>query len=115
MALKKFPDLRRFAWESTKSQKWETTSQRSASGRMRTLTNQLYPNWTITASYNCLTDAEARQLHGFAASVKGGFEPFLWLDPGRLPGKRPAVSGTGWYTLSGYYEARRARRAGRIH
>ena len=81
MALKKLPDLRRFAWESTKSQKWETTSQRSASGRMRTLTNQLYPNWTITASYNCLTDAEARQLHGFAASVKGGFEPFLWLDP----------------------------------
>ena len=30
---------------------------------------------------NCLTDAEARQLHGFAASVKGGVEPFLWVDP----------------------------------
>lgn len=81
MALKKFPDIRRFAWESTKAQKWETTSQRSASGRMRTLTSQLYPNWTITASYNALTDEEARQLQGFAASVKGSFEPFLWLDP----------------------------------
>ena len=37
MALKKFPNIRRFAWESTKTQKWNTTIQRTASGRLRTL------------------------------------------------------------------------------
>lgn len=81
MALKKFPDIRRFAWESTKTEKWNTTIQRTASGRLRTMTNQLYPAWTIEASYNVITDEEARQLLGFVASLKGSSEPFLWLDP----------------------------------
>lgn len=81
MALKKFPNIRRFAWESTKTEKWNTTIQRTASGRLRTMTNQLYPAWTIEASYNVITDEEARQLLGFVASLKGSSEPFLWLDP----------------------------------
>lgn len=81
MALKKFPNIRRFAWESTKTQKWNTTIQRTASGRLRTMTSQLYPAWTIEASYNVITDAEARQLLGFVAGLKGSAEPFLWLDP----------------------------------
>lgn len=81
MALKKFPNIRRFAWESTKTEKWNTTIQHTASGRLRTMTNQLYPAWTIEASYNVITDEEARQLLGFVASLKGSSEPFLWLDP----------------------------------
>ena len=81
MALKKFPDIRRFAWESTKIQKWNTSIQKSASGKVRTMTNQLYPEWTITASLPAITDAEASELLGFVALIRGAYEPFLWLDP----------------------------------
>ena len=81
MAIKKFPNIRSFAWNSTKAQKWDTAVQKSASGRVRTMTNQLYPEWTITASLPMITDAEANTLQGFVASLKGSYEPFLWLDP----------------------------------
>lgn len=81
MAIKKFPNIRRFSWNSTKQQKWNTEVQRSASGRVRTMTSQLYPCWTITASLPAITDAEANTLQGFVASLKGSYEPFLWLDP----------------------------------
>ena len=81
MAIKKFPNIRSFAWNSTKTQKWDTTVQKSASGKVRTLTNQLYPEWTITASLPMISDAEANTLHGFVALLKGSYEPFLWLDP----------------------------------
>lgn len=76
-----FPNNKKFSWNSKKSQKWETVIQRTASGKMRSLTNQLYPNWGIEASYPALTDAEANELLGFYATVKGQYEPFLWLDP----------------------------------
>lgn len=79
--LKKFPDIKRFAWESSKEQKWNTTVQRSASGKVRTMTNQLYPEWTITATLPAITDEEARTLLGFVAELKGNYEPFYWLDP----------------------------------
>ncbi len=76
-----FPDIRKFAWDSKKSEKWNTVVQRSASGKVRTLTNQLLPSWTIEASYPALTDDEARELLGFVALIKGAHEPFYWLDP----------------------------------
>ncbi len=76
-----FPNNPKFAWNSKKSQKWNTNVQRSASGMLRTQTNQLLPLWTIEASYPGLTDDEARELLGFVASCKGSFEPFFWLDP----------------------------------
>lgn len=81
MAIKKFPNIKGFAWNSTKAQKWDTTVQKSASGRIRTLTNQLYPEWTISASLPMVTDTEANELQGFVALLKGSYEPFLWLDP----------------------------------
>lgn len=81
MVMRKFPAIKNFSWSSSFTEKWNTTTQRSASGRLRTLTNQLYPAWTIKASYQMLTDAQADELLGFAALVKGRFEPFLWLDP----------------------------------
>lgn len=76
-----FLDNKKFAWESTKSQKWNTTVQRAGSGMTRTMTKQFMPTWTITASYPGLTDAEARELQGFVAFQKGAHEPFFWLDP----------------------------------
>lgn len=76
-----FLNNKKFAWESKKSQKWNTNKQTSASGMTRTQTNQLLPLWTIEASYPGLSDDEARELLGFVASCKGSFEPFFWLDP----------------------------------
>ena len=81
MILRKFPALRKLAYSSTKTQKWNTQVQKSGSGKVRTLTNQLYPEWTITAKLIELTNAEARRLMGFAALIKGAHTPFLWLDP----------------------------------
>ncbi len=77
----KFPDIRKFSWKSKKSQQWNTVVQRSASGKVRTLTTQLYPLWTIEASYPALTDEESQLLQGFFASLKGEQKPFWWLDP----------------------------------
>lgn len=81
MIIKKFPELRKLAYSSTKTQNWNTQVQKSGSGKVRTLTNQLYPEWTITAKLIELTNAEARKLMGFAALLKGAHTPFLWLDP----------------------------------
>ena len=82
MAIAKFPaSLQgRCAYNSSKRQSWDTAIEESASGRYRALTNQLYPQWTITALIQPLSDAEARVLMGFVAARKGGYEPFLWLD-----------------------------------
>ena len=81
MAFRKFPIIKGLAWTSSKTQKWQTTVQRTASGRVRTLTNQLYPQWNITAKYNALSDANARVIQGFVADIKGSYQPFYWLDP----------------------------------
>lgn len=81
MAVKKFPSIKGLAWSSSKSQKWQITIQRTSSGRVRTLTNQLYPQWSIVAKYNALSDANARIIQGFIADIKGSYEPFYWLDP----------------------------------
>ncbi|MGM9582399.1 MAG: DUF2460 domain-containing protein, partial [Phascolarctobacterium sp.] len=81
MAVKKFPLIKGLAWASSKMQKWQTTVQRTASGRVRTLTNQLYPLWYITAKYNAISDANARIIQGFVADIKGSYQPFYWLDP----------------------------------
>lgn len=97
--VKKFPNIRRFSWNSTKQEKWSTEVQKSASGRVRTMTSQLYPAWTITASYPAITDAEAAELLGFVALLKGSFEPFLWLDPedNRAIGQTLAEVASGKY------------------
>lgn len=60
---------------------WNTEIQKSGSGRVRTMTNQLYPEWTIETKFAYLSDEEYRKLLGFVALCKGAFEPFLWLDP----------------------------------
>lgn len=67
-------------WNSKFKQKWNTHVQTSGSGMIRTMTNQLYPLWTITETFGLLDDDTADKLMAFIASVKGGYEPFLWLD-----------------------------------
>lgn len=79
--LLKFPDIRTFAWKSTKAQKWDTKIKRTGSGRVRTMTTWQYPQYTITTEFAILSPEEHKRLMGFYASVKGGTVPFLWLDP----------------------------------
>lgn len=83
MTLAKFPAALqgKCAISSTKKQKWNTEIHVSGSGRCRSMTNQLYPKWTISAMLQPLSDQEARVLNGFVASLRGGYEPFLWKDP----------------------------------
>lgn len=111
MALKKFPqEIKHLTWNSKFKQKWNTQVQTSGSGMVRTLTNQLYPQWTITETFGLLDDDTADKLMAFVASVKGGYEPFLWLDhtlnretgralPVIVPGKYQAV-----WSIDGYVE-----------
>ena len=79
--MKKFPINKGLSYKSNKSQSWNTEKQKSASGKVRTMTTQLLPAWSIQASIPVLSDDDANVLHGFVASVKGSHEPFLWLDP----------------------------------
>ena len=81
MVMRKFPKLKKFSFTSTKKQKWNTRIQMSGSGKARSMTNQLYPQWIISAKLLHLTREEANELMGFAALLKGNYEPFLWLDP----------------------------------
>ena len=68
MTLRKFPeDLNGLAWESIKSMNWNTKVQKSGSGKVRTLTTQLLPNWTIETKFQILTDEQYRKLLGFVA------------------------------------------------
>ena len=82
MTLSKFPTQLqgRVAYNSSKQQSWDSEVYESASGRYRSLSNQLYPKWKISVLIQPLTDAEARTLIGFVAARKGGYEPFLWKD-----------------------------------
>ena len=82
MTLSKFPTQLqgRVAYNSSKQQSWDSEVYESASGRYRSLSNQLYPKWKIHVLIQPLTDADARLLMGFVAARKGGYEPFLWKD-----------------------------------
>lgn len=82
MTWKVFPEkIKKLDWKSNKKQEWNTTAQKSGSGKIRTMCNQTLPTWTIETKFTMLNDEEYKILLGFVASVKGGFEPFLWLDP----------------------------------
>ena len=79
--LKKFPNINTFAWDSSKMQHWDVKTKRSGSGRLRTMTTQQLPQYTISASFAVLNQEQYETMMGFYATVKGGLTPFLWLDP----------------------------------
>lgn len=81
MGLRKFPDIRTFAYNSEKTQSWETEVKSAGSGMTRTMTNRHYPKWIISTKFNYLTHKQANELLGFIALVKGEYEPFYFLDP----------------------------------
>lgn len=77
----KFPTIISLAWKSTKAQKWDTKTKTSGSGKVRTMTNWKYPQYTISTEFEVLTPAQYKELMGFYSKTKGGTVPFLWLDP----------------------------------
>ena len=68
------------AWNSTKTQKWNTEIQKSASGRRKTLSRWSYPEYELNCSYTCLNPAEIDYVAGFFAKMRGQAEIFLWRD-----------------------------------
>lgn len=79
--MKVIPITDGIAWKSTKTQKWNTSVKEFGSGKERTLTRWAYPKWEIDTHFALLTPEGADSLFGFFASLKGAYEPFLWLDP----------------------------------
>lgn len=77
----KFPTIISLAWKSTKAQKWDTKTKTSGSGKVRTMTNWKYPQYTISTEFEVLTPAQYKEIMGFYSKTKGGTVPFLWLDP----------------------------------
>ena len=85
--LKKFPNINTFAWDSSKMQHWDVKTKRSGSGRLRTMTTQQLPQYTISASFAVLNQEQYETMMGFYATVKGGKKAFD-LGPGpRMNGK----------------------------
>ena len=79
--LMKFPTIISLAWKSQKAQKWDTKTKTSGSGKVRTMTNWKYPQYTISTEFEVLTPAQYKELMVFYSKTKGGTVPFLWLDP----------------------------------
>lgn len=69
------------AWESSIAQTWAVTEKKTASGKRRAISSQLYPSYTFSVDFT-LNDAEISQLAGFYARCKGGLLPFWYKDFG---------------------------------
>lgn len=67
-------------WNNSLTANWSTATAETASGRMRTLTTQLYPKWTFTLNYPHLTDAQADLLQGFVNQCRGSGSFFWYKD-----------------------------------
>lgn len=69
------------AWNSTKTQKWNTKIQKYGSGRRKTLSRWSYPEWELNCSYTCLDPDQVEYVAGFFARMRGEAGTFLWMDP----------------------------------
>lgn len=80
-----FPTLPGRAWNRARSPIFKTNIQESINGKEVRWTNQAYPRWKYTLSYEVLRHANAFQelqtLAGFFCARRGSFDSFLYLDP----------------------------------
>ena len=81
MSFPVFPILPSMEWNSKKTQRWNTKVQKTGSGKRKAMTTWSYPEWLIQCSYKALSEKEIERVAGFCAVVRGGLQPFLWLDP----------------------------------
>lgn len=68
------------SWGTSVTQQWQITESKSASGRRRTLCQQLYPSWEFSLSFPKLTKQERDILLGFYSSCQGKFKSFFYKD-----------------------------------
>lgn len=68
------------AFNSTKTQKWDTIIQKSGNGRRKTLSRWPYPEWVIDIDLTKLDPDEYKYTAGFFAKMRGKAGSFLWKD-----------------------------------
>lgn len=68
------------SWNNNWKHSWNTITQLSASGRVRSLTHQLYPSVETYLYYPHLTDEEADKLQGFFNTCRGSSKFFWYKD-----------------------------------
>jgi uncharacterized protein (TIGR02217 family) len=80
MSLPVFVSPPSIAWNTTKTQKWDTKVQKYGGGRRKTLSRWSYPEWELSCEYTCLDPSELEYTAGFFASARGRAGAFLWYD-----------------------------------
>ena len=79
-----FPlNARRVKWATEVEQSWETTEQKSASGKRRAMSYQSLPGWKFTMTFPALSSEDADKLFAFYARCKGTLLPFFYKDSER--------------------------------
>ena len=101
MSLPVFQSPPSIAWNSTKTQKWDTKIQKYGGGRRKTLARWSYPEWELNCEYTCLDAAEREYMAGFFAMVRGQAGTFLWCDPEDHRQTQVRI-GTGDETTTGF-------------
>jgi uncharacterized protein (TIGR02217 family) len=92
-----FPSLPGWGWSVTKSPRFQTRTQRAASGRELRILDQQYPIWSFALTFPLLRDGndaragagigpgagydELRTLAGFFLAMQGAYGNFLFADP----------------------------------
>ena len=74
------PELIKFAWKSTKQLAWQTQTERSGGGKIRTSTNLVRPNVIFETKLAHMTDEHVQILFNFIRKTEGTKRPFLFLD-----------------------------------
>lgn len=70
----------RASWQKNMSQSWDIIEEKSASGRRRTLCQQVLPAWSMDAKFPNLNRNEKDILLGFYAQCRGRFRSFWYKD-----------------------------------
>jgi uncharacterized protein (TIGR02217 family) len=80
-----FPTLPGRSWNRMRTPIFKTMIQESINGKEVRWSNQAYPRWKYTLSYEVLRHAPAYQelqtLIGFFCARRGSWDSFLYLDP----------------------------------
>ena len=75
-----FPQVAGLNWGCTKKQKWQTYTQKSASRKIKSMSNCSLPIWNLTAVYNKSADVDIDTVIGFVIRMSGALKTFLWYD-----------------------------------
>ena len=76
-----FPlDTGEVSWDSTIAENWEVEVATTASGKRRTLCQQVMPGWDFSVTFPALNKSQVDELLRFYASMKGPWKSFWYMD-----------------------------------